>query len=1064
MRTPTWRVSALLLGSGCCALIYQIAWIREFRLIFGASTAASAAVLAIFIGGLGLGGWLLGRRADAHPRPILFYAQLESVVAVSAALSPLLLMLVRELYVFAGGTPRLGLVAGTVGRLVLSSLVLAIPTVAMGGTLPAAARGATHYGDVRRQDVAALYALNALGAVIGCVVATFFLLEAFGNRQTLWLAAGVNLLISMLARQLDRSIGPAPEATATEPATLHVPDAQEGPPSASFVLIASGVVGFAFFLMELVWYRMLGPLLGGTVFTFSLILAIALTGIGLGGLVYALAGSNRAPSLRGFAWSCLLEAAAMAAAFALGDRLAVLALVLQPLGRAAFVAQVFGWGAVSALVVLPAAMIAGYQFPLLIALLGHGRTHVGRQIGLAYAANTIGAIIGSLAGGFGLMPWLTAPGAWRFATLSLVILGAGAMALSLNRRSIRALLPQAALGVATLLLLAATGPTAVWRHAGIGAGRASITSLTSANQLKAWTHAEQRSVVWDGDGTESSVALGRASTGYAFIVNGKADGSALGDAGTQVMMGLLGAILTPHAHRSLVIGLGTGSTAGWLGAIPAMERVDVVELEPLILDVARACHAVNRDVMDNPKVHITIGDARETLLTGTGTYDVIASEPSNPFRAGIASLFTREYYAAASNRLTPDGLFIQWIQAYEIDSRTLRTIYATMGSAFPYVESWETIVGDLVLVGSKRPMVQSASALATRIEEEPFRTALRDSWRVVDLNGFLAHYVAGDPLTRAIAAAPDVELNTDDRNVVEFGLARAVGLSAPSLTSAIRQLAAEVHADRPPMDNPAEVNWAAVDTAWVGYQAYENNLVNVDAVVRPDRAEQARRQALVSYYQNRNAAAARQALEGQPSTAPRDPNELAMWADLAARDGADDTALPLIEQLRAFNPGEADSLLGALRVQQMRFDDAATALEHAFQDFQTSPWARMRFKQQALELAETVGKRSPALARRMFDVLQSPFSVDSLHEQRLLTRTALAQMADFKGLCRDALRPLEAHVPWTSAFLSVRRECYATVGDSLLARATRDTVDFVAHEPLPLGTGIERRSVARARE
>src|SRR5258705_1610872 len=232
VRTPTWRISALLLGSGCCALIYQIAWIREFRLIFGASTAASAAVLAIFIGGLGLGGWLLGSGADAHPRPILFSAQLESIVAVSAALSPLLLMLVRELYVFAGGTPRLGLVVGTAGRLMLSGLVLAIPTVAMGGTLPAAARGATHSGDVRRQDVAALYGLNALGAVLGCVVATFFLLEAFGTRQTLWLAAAINLLIAMLARQLDRSIGPGAEVevAAAEPVT------REAQAPAGFVL------------------------------------------------------------------------------------------------------------------------------------------------------------------------------------------------------------------------------------------------------------------------------------------------------------------------------------------------------------------------------------------------------------------------------------------------------------------------------------------------------------------------------------------------------------------------------------------------------------------------------------------------------------------------------------------------------------------------------------------------------------------------------------------------------------------------------------------------------------
>ena len=168
----TWPVAGLLFASGFCALVYQIGWVREFRLIFGASTAASAAVLAIFIGGLGLGGWILGRRADTHTRPLALYAQLEGIVALSAAASPLLLSLVRQLYVAVGGTPRLGLTGGSIVRLVLSALVLALPTLAMGGTLPAAARAITGQADQRRRQLATLYGCNTLGAVTGCLVAT----------------------------------------------------------------------------------------------------------------------------------------------------------------------------------------------------------------------------------------------------------------------------------------------------------------------------------------------------------------------------------------------------------------------------------------------------------------------------------------------------------------------------------------------------------------------------------------------------------------------------------------------------------------------------------------------------------------------------------------------------------------------------------------------------------------------------------------------------------------------------------------------------------------------------
>jgi spermidine synthase len=202
MRTRAAPVAALLFGSGFCALVYQIGWLRELRLIFGASTAASAAVLAIFIGGLGAGGLLLGARADRHPRPLGLYATLEAAIAVSAALTPLLLAAVRAIYIASGGSARLGTAAATIERLALSAIVLAAPTLAMGGTLPAAGCAVTRDADTRRRDLAALYAANALGAVAGCLAATFFLLEIAGTRATLWIASATSALIAVAARAI----------------------------------------------------------------------------------------------------------------------------------------------------------------------------------------------------------------------------------------------------------------------------------------------------------------------------------------------------------------------------------------------------------------------------------------------------------------------------------------------------------------------------------------------------------------------------------------------------------------------------------------------------------------------------------------------------------------------------------------------------------------------------------------------------------------------------------------------------------------------------------------------
>ncbi|HEY2942622.1 MAG TPA: fused MFS/spermidine synthase, partial [Vicinamibacteria bacterium] len=251
----------LLFASGFCALVYQIAWQREFRLIFGASTSASAAVIAVFMGGLGLGGWVLGPRADRRSNPLRFYAALEAAVAATAALTPVLFMLVRRAYLALGGTVVLGAMGGAALRLLLATLVLLPPTFLAGGTLGAAARALERDDDRQRRLTALLYGVNTLGALAGCLAATFTLLETFGTRATVWLAAAVNLAVAAVGATLARRWGP-PEAAVRRHVRARPPAA---PPS--FVLAAAAVVGFAFFLLELVWYRMLGPILGGTVYT-----------------------------------------------------------------------------------------------------------------------------------------------------------------------------------------------------------------------------------------------------------------------------------------------------------------------------------------------------------------------------------------------------------------------------------------------------------------------------------------------------------------------------------------------------------------------------------------------------------------------------------------------------------------------------------------------------------------------------------------------------------------------------------------------------------------------------
>lgn len=1049
MRSAVGRVALLLFGSGFCALVYQTAWLRMFRLIFGASTAASAAVLAIFMAGLGFGGLLLGRRADRHPSPLGLYAGLEAGIAISAGLSPFLLALVEWLYVVMGGSARLGLAGSSVVRLLLSLVVLGLPTFLMGGTLPAVARAVEGRADFGRRVVGLLYAVNTLGAVLGALLTTFFFLETVGIRKTIWIAALLNLLVVLAARSLARELPaePAEPAAAAEP--VREETAEPAPWPGWLAPFAAALVGFAFLLMELVWYRMLGPLLGGSSYTFGLILAVALLGIGLGGLVYGAGERQRRPTMLSFATTCSLEALLIALPFALGDQVAVLAALLRPLAGAGFLALVGAWAAVTALVVLPPALVAGYQFPLLIALLGSGRRRIGREVGVTYAANTLGAILGSIAGGFGLIPLLTAQGVWRLVAILLLALAALAVLAGLRAGSPRraAFLPVIA-GAVGLLFCAATGPTAFWRHTPIGAGRLRTADWNGPNDVRNKVEDMRQRIVWQADGVESSVALDLADE-YAFIVNGKSDGSALADAPTQVMSGLVGAILHANPRRALVIGLGTGSTAGWLAKVPTMERVDVVELEPAITHVARVCAKINQDVLANPKVHLYIGDGREFLLTTGNDYDLVFSEPSNPYRAGVASLFSQDFYKAVVQRLRPGGLFLQWLQGYELDSQVVRTAYATLGSVFPAVESWQVHRADLLLMASREPVVHDLDRVRARVTQEPYRTALTRIWGVEGVEGFYAGFVATPAFAQAVRKAEGDAINTDDHPILEFGFAKNLGRFGLFRLSDLYDLVKARHEDRPETRG-APLDWSRVGEMRVARAAYWEDIV-------PDPEPQGDRNARLRIaarhaWTHRNFSQACASWLGQPEPPVTHADRLMMAECLA--DGRDPRAPQYAGLLAPEQPIETDLALATWLANTGRAPQAGERLLAALAAYRNDPWVYRPLVRRTLPVAVRLAQADRALAPRLYQAFSQPFAVSMFQQPRLLSRIWISRAVDAKSLCVDAIAPLEPHVPWEEPFLTYRYQCYQAYHHPLAARARRDLEQFLADAPPKLAEGL----------
>ncbi len=1033
MRASLRAVAALLFGSGFSALVYQTAWQRSFRLTFGSSTGASAAVLAVFLGGLGVGGVLLGRRIERSRRPLEVYGNLELVIALLAGVSPFLGQGVHWLYLTLGGGAALGTLGATVVRLLCAAVVIGPAAVLMGGTLPAAARAVVTDEDANRSRLALLYALNTTGAVFGAVVGPLFLFGLLGTRLTLWAAVCLNLIVAVVARALARDLEPIADAP---PAKLEanadeIAVAEPGEQvSASVVYLVAAAVGFVFLAMELVWYRMLAPILGGSSVTFGLILATALAGIGFGGYWHSRRASHKTASLPLLATTLALEALVVMVPFAWGDDLALVVAHLRTMANLGYGHLVIGWLVITFVVVFPASIVSGYQFPLLFALLGRGRTGVAEHVGITYGWNTVGTILGSLVGGFLMFPLLGAVSAWRVLAWVLVLLSlACAYVAWHSARSFGRLVAPLVASALALVLSASAGPGHVWRHTPIGAGRVELAKK-SPNDVLAWRARTERSIFWEEDGLESTVALD-GSNGWSFVVNGKSDGSVIADRGTQAFSGLLPALLHGHAKQAFVVGLGTGMTAGLLGKVPGIEKVTVAELEPSIVEVARRSSLVNGDVLNNPRVQLAFGDGREILLTSQQDFDLIISEPSNPYRIGIASLFTQEFYQAVESRLRDKGYFVQWIQGYEIDASALSIAIHTMRTVFPYVSIWGPEGSDLLLVATREPQVVDAARIRGMIEHPAYEEWLRRVWQAEGVEAVLAHHLVPPQLTDALAEQLPEPVNTDDLNYLEFAFARRVGDHHYQALADLHE-AIEGKDQRPVVRG--DVDWARVadlrhGVGWDGYRG---------------PAPSQKHRAVVAGCSGDISKAARLWPKDAP---PADLVETWVWAEIVASLGGDEVH-PLAQSFAA-QGFVAESLALEARHAEVRgnFGEATRLLGETFEAMRHKAYPLCDLASSALAQAERLAERDARFAESLLRSLaKGPFAVNEREELRQTTQAVVGARTGDAEKCVAGLGSMRETPVWEALPLSLRASCLREAGTPDAARAFDDLVSYVNQE------------------
>lgn len=663
--------------SGAAGLVFELLWSKRLGLLFGSAAVAQACVLATFLGGLALGSERLGKRADAAPEPLRFYANLEWLVALYGLLAPALLHM-------ADGRAKLS-----------APLAVLFHAFLMGGAVPALCRAAG--GDAQR-SVGRVYASNALGASLGVLAAAFVLIPALGLDWAGFAAgSALNVLAGLAALRAAAPSGPAPA-----PAPAHKGKPAQPDLPLELVLGAALLSGCAAIVYESAWTRVLALTLGGSTYSFAEMLAGLILGLSVGGALASSALLRRRSPATVLGWACLAAGAATLAGLPVAWRLPYLfAKLRSALPAATFHGLETGKFLLCAGVMLPVAAALGVVPAVCARLCDDGDRARGGSVGRLLAANSLGNALGAAAG-LWLLPSLGLEGTLR-AGASLHLL-TGALVLFVAGGARKAGLALALAGLAA----AAVAPR--WDSRFFARGIYRGLSRLGAGFEDYLVYHRATKQLYHKDDREATVDVLLYENGQLSInVNGKADASNGSDMVTQVLMGALPLLLKPDAQAALVIGWGSGMSVGAAlrGPIP---RVDAVELIPGVVEGSRAFDAYNGRPQEDPRLSIAVEDAKSFLLRPGPSYDVIASEPSNPWMAGIADLFSVEFYARARQRLAPGGLFVQWFHTYEMDDDGFRLVLRTLRAVFPHVTIWRGSFGDALLIASDRPLALDDAA------------------------------------------------------------------------------------------------------------------------------------------------------------------------------------------------------------------------------------------------------------------------------------------------------------------------------------------------------------------
>ena len=757
--------------SGATGLIYEVLWVRMLGLVFGATTLAVSTVLAAFMGGLAAGSALAGRLASRIRKPLSTYGWMEIGIAIYALLVPLLFRWIDHVYVLIWQQLQPGYFAFSLWRFVLSGLVLLVPTTLMGATLPVLSVAIVRTSGRDSNSVTRLYGCNLVGAILGTLAAGFVLLPALGIRTTIAVAAAINVVVGVIAIFLQRRTQ-ATSVSDQSRVQVEKPSATvESSPFWAFAALASGFVTIS---TQVSWTRVLTMIIGSSTYAFSIVVALFL--IGLAGGAWFVARKDRSHSLR----SIILKVEVLTA-ISLLLSLFVLNKIPALLINLGLRFQTSSWPGLLSLQILSAtllilvpALLMGMVMPLVLVWAGSDQTKPVVRVGRSYAINTIGAIAGAFMTGFILIPKTST----RFtlllaATLCLVVAGVAYRPAGTTRDP--ALKRSLAIGLTPILgiLLFIIAPPMNLADLSIGAYDSLVRVLAQTREGTNQSDQGQgtHELLMYQEGPTATVSVRRDQNTVSMAINGRTNASdSIYDMPTQVMLGQLPLLVAPKIDTGLIIGYATGVTVGAMLQSP-VQSVTCVELEPGTVDGSSFFNHINNRPLDDPRTNLIIDDARTFLRVTPNRYDMIVSEPSHPWVPGVANLFTQEFFELGRARLNDKGIWVQWVQIYQLSTESLRSVLATYHKVFPHVLVFR--VGglnkgkDLLLIGSNRPL--NLDRLPERLTDQRMLTELArvDLKTEADIRGW---FICDE--TKLGPAVAGAKINTDDNMHIEMTVPR----------------------------------------------------------------------------------------------------------------------------------------------------------------------------------------------------------------------------------------------------------------------------------------------------